>query len=126
MPATAAATVATVVAVNAAIQSEHAQDVACQNLLTTFNAAGSTPAGRRAYAECVDRIEPVHTAESDHTDKIIVGSGLILALLGAIIGAWWAGWCNRVGGAIFGFVTLPLAAAVLVSIAAAVQFAFFS
>ena len=87
MPSTAIAVSANTAAVVAASNARAARDDACYAMLTSFDSAGSTPEGRRAYVECVERVEPLpRTPESEHNDKVLVGGLLIAAVIGAIIG----------------------------------------
>lgn len=100
-------TVATVVAINAAAQSSHAQDEACAAMLTSFNSAGSNPAQRQLYAECVQRLEPIRTAEDEAGLKVAVGMLLSAAVIGAVIGYARADWDKEIA-AFAGFFIAPM------------------
>jgi hypothetical protein len=100
--------VAVTVATNASVQSSRAEDEACTALLSTFNSAGSTPAQRKVYVQCVERMEPKSmTPETDAGLKLAVGGLLAVAVIGALVGAWLTD--DDVGlGAFTGFFVAPL------------------
>lgn len=101
-------TVATVVAINAAAQSGHAQDEACAAILTSFNSAGSSPQQRQLYAECVQRLEPVRTAEDEAGTKFVVSVFLAAAIIGAVVGYARADRYDKGLAALVGFCIAPV------------------
>jgi len=102
----------TAVSIAAAAQSSRAQDEACTALLATFNSAGSTPAQRQLYAECVQRVEPVRTPEDEANLKL--GAGVLIgsAVLGAVLGAALNRY-DRDIGAFLGFFAAPVTVGML-------------
>jgi hypothetical protein len=117
MPATSvAANVALTTSVIAASNSSRAQDTACASMLTSFNSAGSTPAQRQAYAACVERLEPVYTAESEADMKVLAGGLLLAAVAGAVIFYIRADEYEKGFAAFGGAVIGPLALAVVLGL----------
>ena len=85
MPATTIAVIAASTAAGAAAEAEHAQRVACQGMIQTFDAHEATVEAARMYAKCVQAVYGSGDPLSSTTLmglKIAVG----LAALGAIIG----------------------------------------
>lgn len=118
MPSTAIAVSANTAAIVAASNARSARDDACHAMLTSFNSAGSTPEGRRAYVECVERVEPLpSTPESEHNDKMLVGGLLAVAVVGAVVGYSKNAHYGDGGiGAVCGAMIAPLAVIVILAL----------
>lgn len=79
--------------------AEHAEDVACQSLIATFNAQTSTTETRSEYARCVNRLEPTDAGDIVFV-KIMIVTAFIFILVGAVIGAFVE--YDRIFGAVMG------------------------
>jgi hypothetical protein len=105
----AGTTAATIAASSARADRKCVAYMASPDLDTVF--------GRQAYAACVERLEPTG---SDLPPREVVGSGLLLALVGAVVVVYFdrreGGFLGPVLAALFGAVVFPLLAYILLGV----------